>query len=112
MTAENGNLQRPLLSNGVSEGQEDLNNNGESSGPVSSDIEPISSPRDFFREFEAECKKLWILAGPAIFTGLCRYTLGAITQAFAGHLGDLELAVVSIENSVIAGFSIGVAVTI
>ncbi|XP_052204987.1 protein DETOXIFICATION 29-like [Diospyros lotus] len=72
------------------------------------DIAPISGVRDFFREFVVESKKLWYLAGPAIFTSICQYSLGAITQTFAGHLGTLDLAAVSVENSVIAGFSFGV----
>ncbi|KAF8377464.1 hypothetical protein HHK36_030842 [Tetracentron sinense] len=55
-----------------------------------------------------ESKKLWKIAGPAIFTAICQYSLGAITQIFAGHLGTVELAAVSIENSVIAGFAFGV----
>ncbi|KAF9626253.1 hypothetical protein IFM89_031645 [Coptis chinensis] len=72
------------------------------------DIEPVKNVNDFFREFAVESKKLWFLAGPAIFTSVCQYTLGAVTQAFAGQVGTLELAAVSIENSVIAGFSLGV----
>ncbi|KAF9602468.1 hypothetical protein IFM89_028019, partial [Coptis chinensis] len=72
------------------------------------DIEPVKNVNDFFREFAVESKKLWFLAGPAIFTSVSRYTLGAVTQAFAGQVGTLELAAVSIENSVIAGFSLGV----
>ncbi|KAK4358271.1 hypothetical protein RND71_023881 [Anisodus tanguticus] len=72
------------------------------------DTPPISGIHDFFREFTIESKKLWYLAGPAIFTSLCKYSLGAVTQTFAGHVGTLELAAVSIENSVIAGFSFGV----
>ncbi|XAR65109.1 hypothetical protein NMG60_11009086 [Bertholletia excelsa] len=71
------------------------------------DIEPIGHVRDFFREFVVESKKLWYLAGPAIFTSLCQYTLGAVTQVFAGHVGTLELAAISVENSVIAGFAFG-----
>nr|XP_033512080.1 protein DETOXIFICATION 31-like isoform X1 [Nicotiana tomentosiformis] len=74
----------------------------------SDDIPPITGFRDFFREFSVESKKLWYLAGPAIFTSLCQYSLGAVTQTFAGHVGTLELAAVSVENSVIAGFSFGV----
>ncbi|RVW43389.1 hypothetical protein VitviT2T_000636 [Vitis vinifera] len=73
-----------------------------------SDIGPINGVRDFYKEFIVESKKLWYLAGPAIFTSLCQYSLGAITQVFAGHVGTLELAAVSVENSVIAGFSFGV----
>ncbi|GMP82687.1 hypothetical protein CsSME_00036885 [Camellia sinensis var. sinensis] len=72
------------------------------------DIAPITGVRDFFRETLVESKKLWYLAGPAIFTSICQYSLGAITQTFAGHVGTLDLAAVSIENSVIAGFSFGV----
>ncbi|XP_048428013.1 protein DETOXIFICATION 29-like isoform X2 [Pyrus x bretschneideri] len=76
--------------------------------PDADDISPIVSVRDFFREFFKETKRLWLLAGPAIFTSLCKYSLGAITQVFAGQVGTLDLAAVSIENSVIAGFSFGV----
>ncbi|KAM2334052.1 hypothetical protein ACFXTH_011649 [Malus domestica] len=76
--------------------------------PDADDISPIVSVHDFFREFFKEAKKLWFLAGPAIFTSLCQYSLGAITQVFAGQVGTLDLAAVSIENSVIAGFSFGV----
>lgn len=72
------------------------------------DIGPIHGIRDFYREFMVESKKLWYLAGPAIFTSLCQYSLGAITQVFAGHVGTVELAAVSVENSVIAGFCFGV----
>ncbi|XP_019176646.1 PREDICTED: protein DETOXIFICATION 29-like isoform X2 [Ipomoea nil] len=74
----------------------------------SEDIQPINGVRDFFREFCSESKKLWFLSGPAIFTSLCQYTIGAITQVFAGHLGTIELAAVSVENSVIAGLSFGI----
>ncbi|PIA51716.1 hypothetical protein AQUCO_01100531v1 [Aquilegia coerulea] len=72
------------------------------------DIEPINHVKDFFKEFMVESRKLWLLAGPAIFTGICQYTLGAITQIFAGQLGTVELAAFSVENSVIAGFSFGI----
>ncbi|CAI9779367.1 unnamed protein product [Fraxinus pennsylvanica] len=72
------------------------------------DIPPITGVNVFFQQFWIESKKLWYLAAPAIFTTLCQYSLGAITQTLAGHLGTLELAAVSVENSVIAGFSFGV----
>ncbi|XP_059657862.1 protein DETOXIFICATION 29-like [Cornus florida] len=72
------------------------------------DIQPINGVRDFFREFKVESWKLWYIAGPAIFTSICQYTLGFITQTFAGHLGTLELAAISIENNVIAALSIGI----
>lgn len=74
------------------------------------DITPISSVGDFVREFRIESKKLWKLAGPAIFTSMAQFSLGAVTQVFAGHMSTIALAAVSIENSVIAGFSFGIMV--
>nr|GMD26462.1 protein DETOXIFICATION 29-like [Ipomoea batatas] len=76
--------------------------------PDPDDIPPITGARDFFREFRVESRKLWYLAGPAVFTSICQYSLGAITQTFAGHLSTIDLAAVTVENSVIAGFSFGV----
>lgn len=74
------------------------------------DIPPISGVGDFVREFRIESKKLWKLAGPAIFTSMSQYSLGAVSQVFAGHISTIALAAVSIENSVIAGFSFGIMV--
>ncbi|KAF7829314.1 protein DETOXIFICATION 29 [Senna tora] len=74
----------------------------------SSDIPPITTSLDFFTHFFIESKKLWYLAGPAIFTSISQYSLGAITQLLAGHVGTIQLAAVSVENSVIAGFCFGV----
>ncbi|KAA3479705.1 protein DETOXIFICATION 27-like [Gossypium australe] len=56
-----------------------------------------------------ESKKLWRIVGPAIFNRLASYSILviSITQAFAGHLGDLELAAISIANNVIVGFNFG-----
>ncbi|KAL2903016.1 Protein DETOXIFICATION 33 [Bienertia sinuspersici] len=59
------------------------------------------------KEFRWESKKLWQLAGPAIFTSICQYSLGALTQTFSGRVGDLELAAFAVENSVIAGLAFG-----
>ncbi|KAF5739410.1 protein TRANSPARENT TESTA 12 [Tripterygium wilfordii] len=62
----------------------------------------------FVKEFRDESKKLWKIAGPTIFSAICQYSLGAVTLAFSGYVGELELAAFSVENSVIAGFSYGV----
>lgn len=47
-------------------------------------------------KFWIESNKLWQIVGPAIFSRVATYSLFVITQAFAGHLGDLELAAISI----------------
>lgn len=57
-----------------------------------------------------ESKKLWHIVGPAIFSRVASYSMNVITQAFAGHIGDLELAAISIANTVIVGFNFGLLV--
>ncbi|KAE9454110.1 hypothetical protein C3L33_13975, partial [Rhododendron williamsianum] len=69
----------------------------------------LSNPISYFlREFYVESKKLWYLAAPAILASGCQYSLGAITQVFAGQLGTTELAAFSVENSIVAGFGYGI----
>ncbi|CAL5418879.1 unnamed protein product [Camellia sinensis] len=106
---EEENSKQPLLST-IAGDYIGKSNTSRSSSFVAdeADIKPIRSINDFFRESIVESKKLWYLAGPAIFTSICQYSLGAITQVFAGHVGTTELAAVSVENSVIAGFSFGI----
>ncbi|PON44775.1 Multi antimicrobial extrusion protein [Trema orientale] len=54
-----------------------------------------------------ESKKLWHIVGPSVLSRIANYTMLVITQAFAGHLGDLELAAISIANNVVVGFDYG-----
>ncbi|KAL4361928.1 hypothetical protein GQ457_04G007730 [Hibiscus cannabinus] len=75
---------------------------------VTDDILPINGVDDFFRQYLIESKKLWYLAVPAIFTIMCQFSFGSITQIFSGQVGTLTLAAVSVQNSVIAGFSFGI----
>ncbi|CDP13217.1 unnamed protein product [Coffea canephora] len=53
-------------------------------------------------------EKLWYLAGPSIFTSICQYGIGALTQIFAGQLGTIQLAAIAVENCVIAAFGYGI----
>ncbi|KAH9708715.1 protein DETOXIFICATION 29 [Citrus sinensis] len=107
------NCKQPLLSLSTRDQDQDqgqnLTNTSSSAIFIAEvdDIPPITGAVDFFREFSKESKKLWYLAGPAIFTSVCQYSLGAVTQVFSGHVSTIALAAVSVENSVIAGFSFG-----
>ncbi|KAK6150387.1 hypothetical protein DH2020_015319 [Rehmannia glutinosa] len=115
---EDNNTKQPLVSSIDEEqlvpqlsGQRYLSSHSFTSSFVADgddDIAPITGIEGFVKAFNVESKKLWYLAGPAIFTSVCQYSLGAITQTFAGHIGTLELAAFSIENTVIAGLSYGV----
>lgn len=66
--------------------------------------------QSFGRRFCIESKKLWHIVGPAIFSRIASYSMFVITQAFAGHLGDLELAAMSIASNVVVGFDFGLMV--
>ena len=57
-----------------------------------------------------ESKKLWHIAGPAIFNRVSNYSMLVITQVFAGHLGDMELAATSIAMNLILGLDLGIMV--
>ncbi|XP_059635505.1 protein DETOXIFICATION 27-like [Cornus florida] len=63
--------------------------------------------RDLKTRVWIESKKLWHIAGPSIFSRLASYSTNVITQSFAGHLGDIELASISIASNVIVGFNFG-----
>ncbi|CAN6204736.1 unnamed protein product [Urochloa humidicola] len=62
---------------------------------------------ELVKEVWEESKKLWVVAGPAAFTRLTFYGTTVVSQAFAGHIGDLELAAFSIAATVISGLSFG-----
>lgn len=59
-----------------------------------------------------ESKKLWEIAAPAILTAVAQFSFEFVTAAFIGHVGELELAAVSVVQNVIEGFVYGIMVTI
>ena len=70
----------------------------------------LEEKKDLSSRVWIESKKLWQIVGPAIFSRLASYTMNVVTQAFAGHLGEVELAAISIANTVIVGFNFGLLV--
>jgi hypothetical protein len=87
-------------------------NGSGSDGDGEKDLEEIRSVGSFLRHAAEENRKLWYLAGPAIITSITQYSLGGITQVFAGHLTTLELDAISTENNVIAGLAFGIMVCV
>lgn len=57
-----------------------------------------------------ESKLLWHIAFPAILTAVFQFSIGFVTVGFAGHIGEAELAAVTVVENVIEGFSYGVLV--
>ena len=57
-----------------------------------------------------EIKKLWIVAGPAIFSRFSTFGVNIISQAFIGHIGSTELAAFALVSTVILRFANGILV--
>ncbi|KAL2254715.1 protein DETOXIFICATION 33 isoform X1 [Sesamum indicum] len=55
-----------------------------------------------------ESKKMWEIAAPAILTAVAQFSIGFVTIAFVGHLGEVELAAVSVVQNVLEGFVFGI----
>ncbi|XP_019163879.1 PREDICTED: protein DETOXIFICATION 29 isoform X6 [Ipomoea nil] len=72
------------------------------------DIQQTKDAKEFLREFCSESKKLWYLAAPAICTLVFQYSVSAVTQIFAGHVGDIQLAAVAVEINLISGFAFAI----
>ncbi|KAJ8646517.1 hypothetical protein MRB53_008265 [Persea americana] len=56
----------------------------------------------------SESKRLWIVAGPAIFTRFSTFGVTVISQAFIGHIGATELAAFALVNTVLLRFANGI----
>ncbi|XP_031101377.1 protein DETOXIFICATION 32-like isoform X2 [Ipomoea triloba] len=72
------------------------------------DIQEMKNTKELFREFCWESKKLWYLAAPAICNLVLQYSISAVTQIFAGHVGDIQLAAVAVEINLISGFAFAI----
>ncbi|WCJ27658.1 MATE efflux family protein [Euphorbia peplus] len=55
-----------------------------------------------------ETKKMWIIAGPAIFTRFSTFGISVISQAFIGHIGSTQLAAYSLTFTVLMRFANGI----
>ncbi|CAI9757862.1 unnamed protein product [Fraxinus pennsylvanica] len=56
----------------------------------------------------SESKKMWIVAGPAIFTRFSSFGVSVISQAFVGHIGSRELAAYALVSTVLLRFANGI----
>ncbi|XP_052174738.1 protein DETOXIFICATION 21-like [Diospyros lotus] len=55
-----------------------------------------------------ETKKMWVVAGPAIFTRFSTFGVNVISQAFVGHIGSTELAGYALVVTVFLRFASGI----
>lgn len=71
--------------------------------PSSVDVKETAGSRTW-----DESKKLWKIAAPAILTSVAQFSIAFVTVAFVGHLGEVELAAVSVVQNVLEGFVFGI----
>ncbi|XP_047153348.1 protein DETOXIFICATION 21-like [Vigna umbellata] len=57
-----------------------------------------------------ESKKMWVVAGPAIFTRFSTFGIVVVTQSFIGHIGSTELAAYALVMTVLVRFANGVLI--
>ena len=104
-TDNNNNVHEPMLQS-----------NGSEVEPVSSELEEALSDDSlsFFQRIKKatwiELKNLFRLAAPAILVYMLNNLVAMSTQIFCGHLGNLELAAVSLGNTGIQVFAYGLMV--
>ncbi|KAK3157460.1 hypothetical protein QOZ80_2AG0122680 [Eleusine coracana subsp. coracana] len=55
-----------------------------------------------------ESRLLWHLAFPAILTEVFQFSIGFVTTGFIGHIGEVELAAVTVVENIMEGFAFGV----
>lgn len=98
---------------GIGEVQHENQNPLLLSSPEENETQEESSKHDdtFISKTWKESMKLWQIAGPSIFSRLAMFSMIVITQSFAGHLSELNLAAISIATTVIIAISFGFLVT-
>ncbi|KAH7667361.1 multidrug resistance protein MATE family protein [Dioscorea alata] len=64
--------------------------------------------KGLWRRVKEENKKLWVVAGPAIFARFSIFGVSVITQAFIGHIGSIELAAFALTSTVLLRFANGI----
>ncbi|KAK4490360.1 hypothetical protein RD792_001036 [Penstemon davidsonii] len=81
--------------------------NQELNRPLLNQSQGENTSSAFADELWNESKKIWHIVGPTLISRLANASMSIVTQSFAGHIGDVELASVSIANNVIVGFNWG-----
>ncbi|XP_011070016.1 protein DETOXIFICATION 23-like [Sesamum indicum] len=62
---------------------------------------------NFKSKIWVENKKMWVVAGPAIFTRFSAFGISVISQAFIGHIGSTELAAYALVVTLLTRFANG-----
>ena len=77
---------------------------------ISNAEEEEEEEKGLWSRVKEENKKLWVVAGPAIFARFSIFEVSVITQAFIGHIGSIELAAFALTSTVLLRFANGILV--
>ncbi|XP_047945178.1 protein DETOXIFICATION 21-like [Salvia hispanica] len=71
-------------------------------------VKPVEEEEvDLKTKLWVENKKMWVVAGPAIFTRFSTFGINVISQAFVGHIGATELAAYALVFTLLTRFANG-----
>ncbi|CAN0899197.1 Protein DETOXIFICATION 33 [Linum grandiflorum] len=70
--------------------------------------ETAGSEKKITKKAWRESQMMWEIAAPVMLCAVSQFSLGFITSAFVGRLGELQLAAVSIVQTVLQAFAFGI----
>ncbi|XP_042056636.1 protein DETOXIFICATION 21-like [Salvia splendens] len=71
-------------------------------------VKPVEEDEvDLKTKLWVENKKMWVVAGPAIFTRFSTFGINVISQAYVGHIGATELAAYALVFTLLTRFANG-----
>ncbi|RDX72452.1 Protein DETOXIFICATION 21, partial [Mucuna pruriens] len=73
-------------------------------------LENIEEEEPLRKRVWEESKKMWVVAGPAIFTRFSTFGITVVSQSFIGHIGSTELAAYALVITVLVRFANGILI--
>ncbi|TVU51742.1 hypothetical protein EJB05_03184, partial [Eragrostis curvula] len=68
----------------------------------------MKKKQKMLRRWWEESRLLWRLAFPALLTEVLQFSIGFVTTSFVGHLGEVELAAVTVVENILDSSAYGV----
>ena len=103
--------EEPLLSSTSDDNQLRFHTSHQQQLQHQRDEESLDETQSLVQEIWLENKKIWQIAGPSSFARVAMFSLTVITQSFAGHLGNRDLAAISIVTTVLISITFGFLVS-
>ncbi|XP_071924277.1 protein DETOXIFICATION 27-like isoform X2 [Coffea arabica] len=104
--------EEPLLSSTSDDNQLRFHTSHQQQLQHQRDEESLDETQSLVQEIWLENKKIWQIAGPSSFARVAMFSLTVITQSFAGHLGNRDLAAISIVTTVLISITFGFLFTL